>query len=448
MADKIPQANLDPKASEWVRWVNSKLAGSLDNLERVSTSLVNMSKANSATVDAIASVRGEVVSVEQTVTRAPAIPDNVQYSTVSRWDADGNPVADLTATWSQVRFGTDGNDIEVASYEVWLDGVFAATSITPTVTIKNIAGGRTYLLTVRASTPTGTWGPFSAPLSVTTANSFPALGAPSAPTLSSDLGSIIVDWDGKLANGTAPSKQFAYVTAYMSATQNGTYVPVGQNLQGAGSIVVAGEAANSTRWFKLVLVDKVGQSSPAGASRSVTVSNEINELSFEIGNAVSTSLDEYVVTNSATVVPGPEAAWSSDTPDWVAGEYVWRRTKNTHINGDTSYSSPAMLTGNDGTDAVLLRIASSRGTSFKNNAINTVLTVTVFKGEKQITNITELHAEFGAGAFLEWWWRRMDDASFGVISSSDTRLSQSGFALTVSPADVDEQTVFQCILQQ
>lgn len=96
--------------------------------------------------------------------------------------------------------------------------------------------------------------------------------------------------------------------------------------------------------------------------------------------------------------------------------------------------------------AALLRIDSSRGTTFKNNSISTVLTVIVFYAGMSITNITQLHEAFGPGSYLEWFWRREEDDEFGLISSSDNRLSNGGFALTVSPNDVDEKTIFQCYL--
>lgn len=170
----------------------------------------------------------------------------------------------------------------------------------------------------------------------------------------------------------------------------------------------------------------------------------------QVGGAIARSLDEYVVTTSPTLVPPSDAGWSPDTPDWTPGEeFLWRRQRNTHIDGSVSYSAPANITGPDGQageDAVLLRISSSKGTAFKNSAIATVLTVTVFRGALQIVNLASLWDAFGTGAYLEWYWRRIDDDEFGVISSADSRLSQGGFALTISPADVDEKTDFQCIL--
>lgn len=103
--------------------------------------------------------------------------------------------------------------------------------------------------------------------------------------------------------------------------------------------------------------------------------------------------------------------------------------------------------GIPGVDGGVLRIDSSRGTTFKHSNISTVLSVTVFKGEHTITDIHGLWEAFGPNAFLEWSWRREEDEDFGLLSVMDSRLSNAGFTLTVSPDDVDEKTVFQCVVQ-
>lgn len=100
----------------------------------------------------------------------------------------------------------------------------------------------------------------------------------------------------------------------------------------------------------------------------------------------------------------------------------------------------------DASSAVVLRVDSSRGLVFKNSLISTDLTVAVFAKGRTITDIVDLRDVFGAGAYLEWRWRRLDDSDFGVLSSSDQRITQGGFRLTVSPADVDTKTVFMCVL--
>ena len=46
--------------------------------------------------------------------------------------------------------------------------------------------------------------------------------------------------------------------------------------------------------------------------------------------------------------------------------------------------------GEAGEDAVVLRIDSSRGTVFKNDSVNTVLSVVIYKGEQIITTLSAL----------------------------------------------------------
>lgn len=102
--------------------------------------------------------------------------------------------------------------------------------------------------------------------------------------------------------------------------------------------------------------------------------------------------------------------------------------------------------GPNGEDAAVLRIDSSRGTVFKNNAVSTVLSAVIYRGAQRITDKAGLTAAFGAGAYLQWAWQRMGETSFGILSASDSRLSNDGFSLTISPDDVDTKVTFMCSL--
>ena len=94
----------------------------------------------------------------------------------------------------------------------------------------------------------------------------------------------------------------------------------------------------------------------------------------------------------------------------------------------------------------LLRIESSRGTVFKNDQVATVLSVVIYHGTKRITNSASMKSTFGSSAYLQWKWQRLDDASFGIISSSDSRFGDDGFTFTLSPGDVDTKITFMCEL--
>lgn len=100
----------------------------------------------------------------------------------------------------------------------------------------------------------------------------------------------------------------------------------------------------------------------------------------------------------------------------------------------------------NGEDAVTLRIESSRGTVFKNDSVSTVLSVVIYRGGYRITNSADLVSNFGSGAYLQWKWQRLDDETFGIISSSDTRFGDNGFKFTLSPEDVDTKITFMCEL--
>lgn len=195
------------------------------------------------------------------------------------------------------------------------------------------------------------------------------------------------------------------------------------------------------------LDDKLGQAFPDSifdVNLAIEQAKDLSEQRF--ADAITGTVVEYAVSTSETVAP--TSGWSPATPTRTPGSYVWMRTTVSYGSGNTTTTEPVLLTGNDGTPAVLLRIDSSRGTAFKNNMISTVLSVTIFLGDEQINNIHDLHDRLGPAYYLEWFWRRLDDEEFGLISSSDDRLGSAGFTLTVSPDDVDEQTVFQCILKQ
>lgn len=102
--------------------------------------------------------------------------------------------------------------------------------------------------------------------------------------------------------------------------------------------------------------------------------------------------------------------------------------------------------GRDGQDAVTLRIDSSRGTVFKNSEVSTVLNVVIFKGGKTITDAASMRAEFGSNAYLEWYWQKIGEETFGTILATDSRITNDGFSLSLSPSDVDTKVVFKCQL--
>lgn len=153
----------------------------------------------------------------------------------------------------------------------------------------------------------------------------------------------------------------------------------------------------------------------------------------------------YAIGPSATTAPTSE--WSTTMPErQTSSQYLWQKTVTTYISGDKEETDPVCISSKDGEDATVLRIDSSRGTVFKNNAVSTVLSAVIYRGSNRITDIDTLHSIFGSGAYIQWSWQRMDEDTYGVISSDDSRLSNSGFSFTLSPDDVDVKVTFMCKL--
>ena len=66
----------------------------------------------------------------------------------------------------------------------------------------------------------------------------------------------------------------------------------------------------------------------------------------EVGDTVRDTVIEYAVNTSET--SAPTSGWSASTPTRTPGSFVWMRTVVTYADGDTSTTSPALLTGNAG----------------------------------------------------------------------------------------------------
>lgn len=186
---------------------------------------------------------------------------------------------------------------------------------------------------------------------------------------------------------------------------------------------------------------------------ATSVEEAINTAQAKADSAIISSIEQFYHSDSPTELTGGE--WSIVEPIWMDGKYVWRRNKITYGNGNVDYSpseNGICITGNTGAkgdkgeDSTLLRIESSRGTVFKNDQVSTVLSVVIYHGSQRITDSATMKSVFGNGAYLQWKWQRLDDDSFGVISSDDSRFGNNGFTFTLSPSDVDTKVTFMCEL--
>ena len=93
-----------------------------------------------------------------------------------------------------------------------------------------------------------------------------------------------------------------------------------------------------------------------------------------------------------------------------------------------------------------LQIESSKGTVFKNDQVDTLLSITIYRGSDRITDIKTLREKMGNNVYLQWKWKRLNDDDYGIISADDPRIGQNGFTFALSPQDVDTKVTFLCEL--
>lgn len=204
----------------------------------------------------------------------------------------------------------------------------------------------------------------------------------------------------------------------------------------------------NTQYDAVAAISKEAKAAAKEAAMSIgPIRIDAQKAKEAADSAVVSVEEEYAVSDSEITVPTGD--WSKETPTRSAGTYIWKRTITTYGSGYVAVGDPVLVTGNDGKsgeDATVLRIDSSRGTVFKNNSMSTVLSVCVYRGSERITNISELHSEFGSASYLQWSWQRIDESEFGIISSTDPMLSNDGFSLTISADNVDTKITFMCEL--
>jgi hypothetical protein len=162
-------------------------------------------------------------------TRAPAAPAGLIVETTAYLDSDGAARGQITATWGTVDTAEDGTAIEVERYELYQRPNVVGlpwSSLTTTqdpdhsATASPYDVGTQWAFKVRAISRAGVTGAWSDPYAVTIARDATPPPTPSAPTLTTRLGVIHADWDGKGAAGEVMPADFGHLDVWMQATSD------------------------------------------------------------------------------------------------------------------------------------------------------------------------------------------------------------------------------------
>ncbi len=133
-------------------------------------------------------------------------------------------------------------------------------------------------------------------------------------------------------------------------------------------------------------------------------------------SAIYSTVDEFYLSISPSFLSG--GAWSTERPQWTDGMYLWFRSKVTKGDGTVSYTpseNGVCITGNtgapgapgnDGADAIVCRIDSTTGYTFKEGETST-LTARIFVGQEEIDPNGDMEYT---------WYRSVDGGTYQAFA--------------------------------
>lgn len=173
------------------------------------------------------------------------------------------------------------------------------------------------------------------------------LAAPSAPTLSTSLGTVTASWDGLMSNtGDYYPASFNFLSLYISTASDGSFAVVGQPLTSFGNIVVANLTVGSTYYFYTAATDVNGVVGTPSATVSITVDGvKTMDLDQEISNQI-TAIQTKADNASAAASSANTAAGNAQTTANSANTTAQQAAGLVAGKGKTIYSASAP-TGDD-----------------------------------------------------------------------------------------------------
>ena len=170
----------------------------------------------------------------------------------------------------------------------------------------------------------------------------PTPPVPTAPYVRNASGSLRIYWDGTFEDYQMAPMDFARVLAYaIPLSSLGEPSPlahgsiVGQFGSATGGEVTAALDPDVEYGVYLATWSQAGRYS---AASQVALGSP--------ANTVTNYRVEYAVGTSET--DAPTQGWSDQTPERTPGSYIWMRTQVIRADGGSSFTEPALLTGNDG----------------------------------------------------------------------------------------------------
>lgn len=215
--------------------------------------------------------------------RVPKAPQNLSANSDAYINVNGYARGMVTARWDDVTLATDGTAMDITSYVVeyrvnktGYEWHSAGTTTEYTLSWSNLDCGVQILIRVRAvpsySDQMGEW---SSVFALTVAKDTTPPPVPSKPILSSELGVVSVNWDGKTADGGSMPIDWDRNILGERLT-NGSFKEIAAVSTGIGDYVITGLTAGTSHTYAFRAVDHAGNKSDWSAIATVTVASAVS----------------------------------------------------------------------------------------------------------------------------------------------------------------------------
>lgn len=215
--------------------------------------------------------------------RVPKAPQNLSANSDAYINVNGYARGMVTARWDDVTLATDGTAMDITSYVVeyrvnktGYEWHSAGTTTEHTLSWSNLDCGVQILIRVRAvpsySDQMGEW---SSVFALTVAKDTTPPPVPSKPLLSSELGVVSVNWDGKTADGGSMPIDWDRNILGERLT-DGSFREIAAVSTGIGDYVITGLTAGTSHTYAFRAVDHAGNKSDWSAIATVTVASAVS----------------------------------------------------------------------------------------------------------------------------------------------------------------------------
>ncbi len=347
-------------------WVSAQVEGSSQKLRVIQWSIT---KATDGTVAVSATLQAKVQQLLKKVAKAAraanggraltttsttphesdarkaAVPANLTVVARSTSAADRSAAGTLTASWAAVTSDENGNDLTGARYELTVrpDGAMQGSVVTTTTALSAdlpaLPAGQTVAVSVRAISNTGAYGEASPEVEYVVDLPPVIPDPPTAPAVSSTLGSITIAWDGQLVDAIdgphapAVDDSLAYVAVQRSTDQQ-TWTTEAQTLNAAGSVVDLGLTVGTAYFYRLVAVSQLGivsSPSPVNSATVIGVDTAQIDAAFtqQVSQAASTASNAQTVADQSSATAGQALTAAQNASTAASNAQTTANGKNT-----------------------------------------------------------------------------------------------------------------------